>query len=270
LLESVDTAFHTLNDMRMLPTIKTQVMQLIVQHITHTCINTILGITDEDADDDRESPKNKKPSSSSPDAALSLSTSLLSSSVNVGMRLMVVSSCLEDWSQRATAFTHPFVHALRLTLAPIKQIALFCLIEDKTTTIQHMDDLTHLMPAVSRLAQLALIQRLNQANPEPSRINKRIIKQLRKAIAKEEESRADADESIDDVRSRSPSTVDPRTYTASRPCTLSNPLPSTFSLSLDLSSQLGRFLLSSVDLPTQLTESAHFQFLKQKDEKLVL
>lgn len=266
LVDVLDTVFESMTQAGLLNLLKSQLMQAMMEQIMRGLMHVVLS-------ESLEAPVPSSSVAASPSSSSSSSGRLLSQSVPLGMKLSMIYSSLEDWSQRCTAFSHPFVHATRLTLAPLKEACLFCLIDEKRE-LESLDEFTVLAPSMPRTMLLALCQAYNALPGNEDQVATRVIRQIRKESEKEQraESLRATQEEQEGRDTNSPSVPSPvsTARAASTTDTSLPPLPPFF-LSLDLSSQLGKFILSSVDLPAHLTD-AHpaFAFLKNQDETLVL
>lgn len=319
-LDALQLVYEQLGALQLLPVVKTQLMQMLMQSLTHGIMGAIL----QDAKRCEEmrtngggagavpptpvaapaptpaSKSSKSPKSTAqqplPSAAVAsssssaASTSLISRCVDVGMKVSMVHAAVEDWSQRLTAFAHPFVQATRLAIAPLKELALFCLIDDKRALLASMADLQMVAPCMPRALLLALVQAYN-ADPanKADRVSSRVVKQLSKAVDKEH---ADAAAALGEAMQHADAGAGAGgrgalTVSVSPPATpahadagagsislssssWSAAIHAPFPLSVDLGAQLGKFVLSAVTLPAQITAQPAFAFLLTDQPNLVL
>lgn len=319
-LDALQLVYEQLGALQLLPVVKTQLMQMLMQSLTHGIMGAIL----QDAKRCEEmrsnegvggtastpvaapaptpaSKSSKSPKSTAqqplPSAAVASSsspgaTSLISRCVDVGMKVSMVHAAVEDWSQRLTAFAHPFVQATRLAIAPLKELALFCLIDDKRALLASMADLQMVAPCMPRALLLALVQAYN-ADPanKADRVSSRVVKQLSKAVDKEH---ADAAAALGEAMQHADAGAgtaaggrEALTVSVSPPATpahadagagsislssssWSAAIHAPFPLSVDLGAQLGKFVLSAVTLPAQITAQPAFAFLLTDQPNLVL
>ena len=258
IIESLTTIYEQLTQARFMNLLKTQLLQALLDQFARNVMRVILT--------DPHIRKNGTPSSNP------MSQRLLAHAVPLGMKLSMIYSCLEDWSQRCTAFAHPFVQSTRLTLAPLKEACLFCLLDDKSDLVS-LESFQVLAPSMPTPLLLALIRSYNCLPNNADQVTERVLKQLEKRLNTErieqKEKEQENTHHIDDNNDKS--TQDENDENIESPSAHRMPSLPPFQLKLDLSSQMGKFLLSAVDLPEQILQ-AHpaFQVLKKKDESLVL
>jgi hypothetical protein len=252
-IEVLGSVYEATTDAGLLNLLKTQLIQALLEQFSRGVLRVVLT-------DPHLKAGNK-----------SHSQRLLAQAVPLGMKLSMVYSGLEDWSQRCTAFAHPFVQATRLTLAPLKEACMFCLLDEKSE-LDSLDAFEVLTPSMPRPLLLALCDAYNALPNNDDQVSARVIKQLRKRIEKDEKEAAmKTDKNINGTSSPLANGRRIASSPSAGASSSAMPVLSPFLLSLDLSSQLGKFILSAVELPDQLI-AAHpaFQFLKKEKEPLVL
>jgi hypothetical protein len=291
----LQTFHEVLADAECLPAIRVQLVQREVQHLVQGIMDTMVETQQQPQSSSAvASPsaaaatKGKSPkgaSASPPSSPPSSSSPLLSHSLSVGMRISMFHAEIDDWAQRVTSFAHPFVASIRLAAAPLKEAALFLLLEDKKGLLTSREDMQLIAPVTPPRMWLQLLEAYNHAAAASSPVaggegnnddlvDRKLLRQMRRQLEEQQLQ--------DEAEAPSPASPSPTAGVWSA-CNNSNnggvvgggssssaAAPPAFQLSIDLSAQLGKFALSAVQLPAALLAHPSFAFLARKDDALVL
>jgi hypothetical protein len=179
------------------------------------------------------------------------------------------------------------VGRVREAIAPMREVALFLLMEEKSEAFPTLSELEMICTSTPKGLLLALLRAYN-ATPENAEdtVPSKVLKSLRKAVEREAAESAEAlGEAMEEngkgngASPAASASASPRNVAASLAegvwghgsGLVSDAAPGSFRLNVDLSQSLGKFCLGAVELPTMLLSAQPaLAFLQKKDETLVL